>query len=201
MRTVHHVASRGLRYRRSSLGFSPAGTAALPPALLLTPRRIVLLLRICAVACGLGMAVLLLGPFQGLERVFGLGDKPAHAVAFFCVATGLFAIIPNWRRGDIALGVLLLGVLSEGLQGLTGRSMSLTDFMADASGVLIALIPGWIERLRLLARTHPDVGFAAIRAADRRKGSVTEQDLQPALGVARLVAAPAIRRRHRRKGL
>ena len=168
---------------------------------LLTPRRIVLLLRIVAVACGMGMVVLMLGPFQGLERVFGLGDKPAHAVAFFCVATGLFAIVPNWRRGDIALGVLLLGVLSEGLQGLTGRSMSLTDFMADASGVLIALIPGWIERLRLLARTHPDAGFAEIRAADRRKGSVAEQDLHSAPGVASLVAAPAIRRRHRRKGL
>lgn len=169
-------------------------------ALPITPRRLVLILRVCAVACGLGLAVLMLGPFQGLEHAFGLGDKPAHAIAFFCVSTGLFAIIPDWRRGDIALGVLGVAVLSEVLQALTGRSMSVTDLMADATGVLVALVPGWIERLRLLARTYPDAGFAEIRAADRRQSRVTEEALDPVLDVARLVPSPAIRPRHRRKG-
>ena len=145
--------------------------------------------------------MLMLGPFQGLELVFGLGDKPAHAIAFFCITMGLFAVAPNWRRGDIALGVVFVGVVSEVLQAMTGRSMSMTDLMADGAGTLVALVPGWIERLRLLARTFPDAGLTEIRAADRRKGSVAEQDLQSAPGVTSLVAAPAIRRRHRRKGL
>lgn len=166
----------------------------------LTPRRVVLILRVCAVACGLGMAVLMLGPFQGLEHVFGLGDKPAHAIAFFCVSTGLFAIVPNWRRGDIALGVVGVAVFSEVLQAMTGRSMSVTDLMADSAGVFIALIPGWVERLRLLARTFPDAGFTEIRAADRRKSRMTEEALEPVLDVARLVPSPTIRHRHRRKG-
>lgn len=173
---------------------------AVPVSLRLTPRRLVLTLRLCAVVCGVGMAVLMLGPFQGLEHVFGLGDKPAHAIAFFCVSTGLFAIIPGWRRSDIALGVLGVAILSEGLQGLTGRSMSLTDLMADATGVLIALIPGWVERLRRLVRILPDASFAEIRAADRRKGRMAEEALPPAIDVARLVPTPAIRHRHRRRG-
>jgi VanZ family protein len=166
----------------------------------MTPRRLVLILRVCAIACGFGMAVLMLGPFQGLEHVFGLGDKPAHAIAFFFVSTGLFAIIPNWRRGDISLGVLGVAVLSEVLQAMTGRSMSLTDLMADTTGVLIALLPGWIERLRLLARTSPDATFAQIRAGDRRRARRTEETLEPVLDVARLIPSPAIRPRHRRKG-
>jgi hypothetical protein len=146
------------------------------------------------------MAVLMLGPFQGLEHVFGLGDKPAHAIAFFCVTTGLFAIAPGWRRGDIALGVLMAGIVSEVLQAATGRSMSLIDLAADSSGIVIAMVPGWIDRLRHLARAFPDTGFAEIRARDRRKSRVTEESLDPVLDLARLVPSPAIRHRHRRKG-
>ena len=171
----------------------------LTPRLVLTPRRVVGILRVCAAVCGVGMAVLMLGPFQGLEEAFGLGDKPAHAIAFLCVATGLFAITPNWRRGDIALGVLMIGLLSELVQAMTGRSMSLTDLLADATGVGISLIPGTIERLRMLMRTAPDATFADIRAADRRQSGETEEALPPALDVARLVPTPAIRPRHRRK--
>jgi VanZ family protein len=162
----------------------------------LTPRRLVLILRVLAIACGLGMAVLMLGPFQGLEHVFGLGDKPAHAIAFFCVTTGLFAVAPHWRRGDLALGVLLAAVLSEMLQALTGRSLSATDLMADTAGIVVALAPGLVERLRFLARTCPDAGFAEIRARDRRKGRTPEE---PVLDVSPLAPSPAIRLRRRRK--
>jgi VanZ family protein len=153
------------------------------------------MLRLAAMACGLGMAVLMLGPFQGLEHVFGLGDKPAHAIAFFCMTNGLFAVAPGFRRGDIALSVLLVGVLSEVLQALTGRSMSVTDLMADTVGIVVALIPGWIERLRYLARVFPDTGFAEIRALDRRG----QPEQEPALDVTALIRSPAIRHRRRRK--
>lgn len=162
---------------------------------LLTPNRLLRILRLCAAACGLGLAVLMLGPFHGMERMFGLTDGPAHAIAFFWIATGLFAIAPEWRRGDIALAALLIAVMSETLQGLTGRSLSLLELAADAVGIGVALIPGWVERLRYLARTSPDATFAEIRAADRRG----RPDEELALDVTALVRSPAIRHRRRRK--
>lgn len=162
---------------------------------LLTPNRLLGILRPAAAVCGLGLAVLMLGPFHGAERLFGLTDGPAHAIAFFWIATGLFAIAPGWRRGDIALAALLIAVMSETLQALTGRSLSLFELAADAVGIVVAMIPGWVERLRYLARACPDATFAEIRAADRRGGP----DEEPALDVTALVRSPAIRHRRRRK--
>jgi hypothetical protein len=162
---------------------------------LLTPDRLIRMLRPAAAVCALGLAVLMLGPFHGVERVFGLTDGPAHAIAFFWIATGLFAIAPEWRRGDIALAALLIAVLSETLQGLTGRSLSLLELAADAVGIVVAMIPGWVERLRSLARSHPDATFAEIRAMDRRG---RPEDVT-ALDVTALVRSPAIRHRRKRK--
>lgn len=135
---------------------------------MLTPRNIVRLLRACAAICGVALAVLMLGPFQGLERAFGLSDTSAHVIAFFAVTTGAFAIAPTWRRKDIALGVLAIAVISEILQGLTGRSVSVLDLAADALGITVAIIPGAIESLRRVARLYPDLTFAQIRMYDRR---------------------------------
>ena len=73
---------------------------------MLTPRRIVMAARLGFVMASLGMAVLMLGPFQGLEQVFGLNDKTAHGVAFYGVTTGLFLIAPRQRRDDLALFVV-----------------------------------------------------------------------------------------------
>lgn len=136
---------------------------------MLTPRNIVNLLRVCAIFMGIGIAVLMLGPFQGLERIFGLSDKGAHAVAFFAATIGVFSIVPNWRRHDLALIVLGVALVSELAQGFVGRSMSMMDFLADVAGIGVALVPGAVESLRRLARTHPDLTFAQIRFYDRRK--------------------------------
>lgn len=133
-----------------------------------TPRQIVRLCRLAAAVCALGLAGLMLGPFQGLEEAFGLSDTAAHAIAFFAATTGLFLVAPQWRRGDIAMGAVAFGVVIELLQGLTGRSMSLTDVAADLVGVGVALVPGTIERLRWMARAHPDLTLAEIAARDRR---------------------------------
>ena len=57
---------------------------------MLTPRRIVMAARLFFALAALGMAVLMLGPFQGLEQVFGLNDKAAQVIAFYGVASGLF---------------------------------------------------------------------------------------------------------------
>jgi hypothetical protein len=150
----------------------------------LTPRRIVGLCRVAAAACGIGLAGLMLGPFQGLEQAFGLSDTAAHAIAFFAAATGLFLVAPGWRRGDIAIGAVAFGVVIELLQGLTGRSMSITDVMADVLGVGVALIPGTIERLRWMARAHPDLTLAEIAARDRRVARRREK-ARPVADVAR----------------
>jgi VanZ family protein len=134
-----------------------------------TPRSTVRLLRVGAVLCGIGMAVLMLGPFQGLEHVVGLSDKSAHAVAFYAATLGTFSIAPRWRRHDLALLVFVAAIASEIFQGFTGRSMSLSDLLADLTGIGIALVPGAVETLRRLARAHPDLTFAEIRFYDRRK--------------------------------
>ena len=73
---------------------------------MLTPRRTVMAARLGFALAALGMAVLMLGPFQGLEQVFGLNDKAAHVIAFYGVASGLFLIAPNQRRDDLALYVI-----------------------------------------------------------------------------------------------
>ena len=138
----------------------------------LTPRKIVRLARAGAAVSTLLLAFLMLGPFQGIEQAFGLSDKAAHAIAFFAATTGLFLIAPNWRRGDIALGAAALGVLIELLQGLTGRSMSMTDVLADFLGIGVALIPGLIEQVRWMARAHPDLTLAEIARQDRRRPRV-----------------------------
>lgn len=134
----------------------------------MTPNRLVALLRVCALFSAVGLTILFLGPFTYLVDVFHVTDKEAHALAFFGVTLGLFAIAPRWRRTDLALAALAFGVLIELAQGLTGRSVSLTDLMADGVGILAALAPGMVERLRHHVRTSPDVDFARIRARDRR---------------------------------
>lgn len=143
----------------------------------LTPRTIVRFARAGAAVSTLSLAFLMLGPFQGLEQAFGLSDTAAHAIAFFAATTGLFLIAPNWRRGDIALGAAAFGVLIEGLQGLTGRSMSMTDVLADLLGIGVALVPGLIEQVRWMARAHPDLTLAEINALDRRRarGQMADQ--------------------------
>jgi hypothetical protein len=134
-----------------------------------TPRLLVNCFRRVAVACGIGLCVLLLGPFQGLEREFGLTDKEAHVSAFFCLTAALFAVAPKWRRLDLGLMALAFGLTIELLQGMVGRSMSVSDFVADALGVGAALAPGVIEQLRYQRRRYPDVDFATLRLLDRRR--------------------------------
>lgn len=135
---------------------------------MLTPNRLVGLLRLAAlVSIGL-LTVLLLGPFQGLERQLGLDDKAAHAIAFYSVTLGLFAIAPRHRRTDLALAAFAFGVLIELLQGVTGRSLSLGDLIWDGAGILAALAPGLVERLRHFVRAAPDQDFATLLSADRR---------------------------------
>lgn len=135
---------------------------------MLTPRRIVMAARLGFALAALGMAVLMLGPFQGLEQVFGLNDKAAHVIAFYGLASGLFLIAPSQRRDDLALYVIAAAFGVELLQALTGRSVSIIDFLAGSAGAAAAWAPGRIEQLRQSFRRHPDLTLTEIDRLDRR---------------------------------
>jgi len=144
-----------------------------------TPRQLVSALRLGTVLALLGLTVLLLGPFQGLVHVFQVSEREAHALAFFGVTLALFATLPRWRRTDLALVALSFATLTEIGQSLTGRSMSLTDLAWDGIGILAALLPGMVERLRHYVRTNPDVNFASLRASDQRRPKASGTEAGP----------------------
>ena len=81
---------------------------------------------------------------------------------------GLFLCFPRWRRTDLAIVAMAIGVAVELMQGMTGRSASVLDLLADGAGVLAATLPGLVERLRHQVRTNPYMSFADIRQYDRR---------------------------------
>jgi len=141
---------------------------------MLTPRQTLIVLRAIVVGCAVALATLMLGPYEGLEKAVGLSDKTAHVLAFFLMTLGLFTIAPRTRRSDLCLAALAASVVSELLQGLTGRTLSITDLGADLVGIGCAMLPGAIEGFRRLARVHPDLTFAQSRLYDRRAARSAE---------------------------
>jgi hypothetical protein len=134
-----------------------------------TPNHVAITARSLLMLGALGVAVLMLGPFQGAERYFGLNDFEAHAAAFYVLCAMCFLAGPRMRRNDIALIILGLGAAAEVAQTVTGRSASFGDIGADAVGVFAAWAPTQIERLRQLAREHPHRRFSELGRSDRRR--------------------------------
>jgi VanZ family protein len=126
---------------------------------------IINLMRVATVALFISLCVLVFGPFQGMEAQFGLSDKQAHVLGFFALTTLLLTALPRFRRLDVAILCLVFGALIEVVQGFTGRSASLGDWLADALGVSLAIIPMYVQTLRSSAqqensrfsRRHTDV--------------------------------------------
>jgi hypothetical protein len=85
------------------------------------------------------------------------------------VANALFIVAPRTRRSDLAILAAAIGLIMELLQHLTGRDMSLGDFVADVIGISAAVLPGMVERLRHQVRTHPNLSLKQLTAMDRRK--------------------------------
>jgi VanZ family protein len=150
---------------------------------MLTPRTLQRCFKVFFAFAFVGLAVLMLGPFQGLEQIFGLSDKEAHAIAFFAVTNALFIVAPRTRRNDLAMIAATIGLALELLQGLTGRSMSLGDFIADTVGITAAVVPGVVERLRHQLRTHPNLSLNQLAAMDRRTKGRRRRTADPS-GVA-----------------
>ncbi len=136
---------------------------------MLTPNHVVTTARAVLISGALTAAVLMLGPWPGLEQVFGLSDKAAHAIAFGGLLAASFLAFPRMRRSDLALAAVMLGASVEVAQLFTAdRSASLADLGADALGVGVIYFSSQIEGLRKLARDKGAVSFRDIKASDRR---------------------------------
>ncbi len=108
----------------------------------------------------LTVATLVFGPFGGDEEKFGLTDKEAHAMAFYALtALGLLAM-PRLRKWDVAIFALAFGGAIEIIQPYVGRDGNLPDFLADAIGVSLAIVPMVFQGMRQFLRgdriVHPE---------------------------------------------
>lgn len=139
---------------------------------MLTPNHVVTTARAVLVVGALTAAVLMLGPWPGLEQVFGLSDKAAHALAFGGLLAVSFVAFPRMRRNDLAVAAILLGASVEAAQLFTAdRSASIGDLLADTAGVAVIYLASHIEGLRAMARQRGAATFAEIAAQDRRRGA------------------------------
>ena len=139
---------------------------------MLTPNHVVTTARAVLVIGALTAATLMLGPWPGLEQVFGLSDKAAHAIAFGGLVAISFLAFPRMRRNDLAMAAILLGASVEVAQLFTAdRSGSFGDLFADTAGVAIVHLCSQIESLRAQARKHGAMSFADIAARDHRRGA------------------------------
>ncbi len=113
---------------------------------MLTPNHVVTTARAVLVVGALTAAVLMLGPWPGLEQVFGLSDKAAHAIAFGALVAVSFLAFPRMRRNDLAIAAIMLGASVEVAQLFTAdRSASIGDLLADTAGVSIIYLASHIE--------------------------------------------------------
>lgn len=136
----------------------------------LTPHRLMQALRLAAAVLALATPIALAGPFKYRDLGLPFPDTVAHALLFYALTLGAFAALPRSRAQEVALAMIGVGLLSELVQGLVGREMSIHDVVGDTVGALLAYAPIAITRLRELARTHPHETFADIRRNDRRRG-------------------------------
>lgn len=136
---------------------------------MLTPHLTVTAARVVLALGTLVAAVLMLGPFQGLEQAFGLTDTSAHAIAFGGLTALAFMAFPHMRRADLAAAALILGGAVEIAQLSGGRSASLIDWSSDACGILVVYGASLIEGGRKLAREQRTTPLPTLKAQDRRK--------------------------------
>ena len=138
----------------------------------LTPIVVMTALRRLAAAGALVAAALLAGPFHYADFHLPFPDTAAHGLLFYTLTVLAFGALPRLRSAEVAVGVLAIGALSELVQAVVGREMSLHDLIGDSIGVVAAYVPVAVQRLRELARVHPNATFAEIRLLDRRRGGL-----------------------------
>lgn len=119
---------------------------------MLDASRIPILARLALGLAFLSCAVVMVGPFQALESELVPWDKAAHFVAFYGLASLAFLAFPRHRRLDLVIAATAMGAGLEVIQGLAGRDAGLGDVLADAAGAFAVYTPGYLERLRQMAR-------------------------------------------------
>ena len=118
------------------------------------------ILRLAALLFVTALVVLLLGPGTPLEReIVGL-DKLAHLGAFGGLLWSFGVLFRRQPRAFLAVYAIGFGALAEVVQGLVGRDASWLDLIADAVGVLVALVVwswwrGFRPRGRIAAEVYP----------------------------------------------
>lgn len=137
----------------------------------MTLKQLLLANRVIAGVATALLLVIMIGPFQHMEQLFGLNDFAAHALAFYAFSLVAFTIAPSWRRSDIAIAVFALGAMIEFVQAATGRSASFVDLGADLLGVTAAVLPSLVERLRHHTRTRPYALVSDMPRLDRRQST------------------------------
>lgn len=151
--------------------------------------------RLCLVVLGVTLGILMLGPFSGVEARLGLSDKEGHTLAFFTLCALCLVALPRVRWMDIAILCLALGGMFEVLQPFMGREGSLYDWLADALGVGLCVVPMLAQSLRRQFRSESGENTPRRRRTDRirkrRSGKRDEALGMTPAAIARLKAARA----------
>jgi hypothetical protein len=155
-----------------------------------TYNHLVLLARVVLFIGGAAALTLMLGPWAGLEHVFGLTDKAAHAIAFGALVAVSFIAFPRMRRNDLAIAAVMIGGCIEVAQMASiYRAASTSDLLADSLGVAVVWLCSQIEGLRSMARTNGYASIADEPKRNRRRSRRSRSAVAPNADVRRRHAA------------
>lgn len=135
----------------------------------LTLHRLVALVRWTGIVAAFAAVFGLLGPIHYEDLHLPMSDKVAHGMLFYGLTLLILGALPRSRTWDMALALIVLGGLSEVVQGIVGRDMDVFDFMSDSVGVTAAVAPTYLAAFRRLARLYPDATLSDLRSMDRRR--------------------------------
>ncbi len=134
----------------------------------LTPGGLITGARVVIFTAFVMLFLFTLGPFAASEALLAPWDKAAHFVFLYSLTALALLAFPTVRRGDIAFFIILYALFCEAGQLFLGTEFEVADMIADAGGVMGALAPTYLERLRFYARRAPHRSFAEINALDPR---------------------------------
>jgi VanZ family protein len=107
-----------------------------------------------------GAIVASLLPSDRLPTFGGISDKTEHMVGYAVLSLWFAGIYPRSRYPAIGVGLLVMGIVIEGLQGAMniGRQADLIDVYANSIGIVCGLVlaliwlGGWAQRVEALSR-------------------------------------------------
>jgi hypothetical protein len=114
------------------------------------------------------VAVLLFGPFSGIEARFFLTDKEAHFLAFFTLTSLTLMAFPFLRRDELIGLLILFAGGTEIVQDLVGRDGNVADWLADSAGCVMFSLAVAIDRVRSQARLGRSGHMGAVQ--ENRRG-------------------------------